>query len=88
MFLSDIDGEKQHDSFKQGIEQFPKDSLHHTETAEKNPLPDQQSRQSCCGIMNGGGIGLYMAAVCASQEARGGGIKSLGFQIRSQINLS
>ena len=41
--VSDLEAEKQQEQFKKGIQSFPKDKLHHTETAEKNPLPDRES---------------------------------------------
>ena len=40
----DVAAEKQHKGLVQGIEGFHKEELHPTQTMEKNPLPDKQSK--------------------------------------------
>jgi hypothetical protein len=38
--------EKSHQQFINGVEAFDKKSMKHTETEEKNPLPDQTGKPS------------------------------------------
>jgi hypothetical protein len=53
-----VQQEKQEVYFRESIEGFPKRKLHRTNTIEKNPLPDAESRSSEF-------IYIYLGYVCS-----------------------